>query len=286
MTEQQPEMVKDESETGRRASVTYERSPRGTMRGRPVIIAIMPDIPRAVLATGVEHAMAMGSKIVFAHVATDRVPNPSDPDQSHPLDPTAERISNATARSSIQGSLDAFMANYPETESGSSSICLVCRIISLPTSPMTLALGASCWELGVPVSVPVCRSGWTDRWQSSWDAVSCARSLSSHCEARTGISRSVSECRRVWQLRVGRRPTTGTGERFEYGSGLVNLEFRYLAASLLPHFLGSRGVDEGHHESDDDVGPDREPHRRDETSDEDEHVAEYVIACCQPRTSN
>ena len=60
MTEQQPEMVKDESETGRRASVTYERSPRGTMRGRPVIIAIMPDIPRAVLATGVEHAMAMG----------------------------------------------------------------------------------------------------------------------------------------------------------------------------------------------------------------------------------
>ncbi|MGK2308447.1 universal stress protein [Cutibacterium sp. V947] len=86
------------------------------MRGRPVIVAIMPDIPRAVLEVGVEHARAMGGKIVFAYVATDRVPNPSDPDQSHPLDPSAQRISMATARSSIQGALDTFMANYPEME--------------------------------------------------------------------------------------------------------------------------------------------------------------------------
>ena len=145
MTEQQPEMVKDESETNRHASVTYERSPRGTMRGRPVIIAIMPDIPRAVLATGVEHARAMGSKIVFAHVATDRVPNPSDPDQSHPLDPTAERISNATARSSIQGSLDTFMANYPETEW---ELVYLSGLPDQQLAHLAHDIGAGCFVLG------------------------------------------------------------------------------------------------------------------------------------------
>ena len=115
------------------------------MRGRPVIIAIMPDIPRAVLATGVEHARAMGSKIVFAHVATDRVPNPSDPDQSHPLDPTAERISNATARSSIQGSLDTFMANYPETEW---ELVYLSGLPDQQLAHLAHDIGAGCFVLG------------------------------------------------------------------------------------------------------------------------------------------
>ncbi|EGE71662.1 hypothetical protein HMPREF9344_02502 [Cutibacterium acnes HL097PA1] len=86
------------------------------MKCRPVIVAIMPGIPKPVLETGVEYAKAMGSRIVFAHVATDRVSSPSNPDTSHPLDPTAQQTSMETAKSAIYSALDAFMSDYPEAD--------------------------------------------------------------------------------------------------------------------------------------------------------------------------
>ncbi|WP_195839924.1 universal stress protein [Cutibacterium porci] len=86
------------------------------MKGRPVIVAIMPDIPKPVLETGVEHAKAMGSTIVFAYVATDRVSSPSNPDASYPLDPTAQQTSMETARSAIHSALDVFMSDYPDAD--------------------------------------------------------------------------------------------------------------------------------------------------------------------------
>ena len=84
MTDHQPVheqvRVQDQTDHGpRRTPGRYQRSPRGTMKCRPVIVAIMPGIPKPVLETGVEYAKAMGSKIVFAHVATDRVSSPSNP---------------------------------------------------------------------------------------------------------------------------------------------------------------------------------------------------------------
>ena len=121
MTDHQPVheqvRVQDQTDHGpRRAPGRYQRSPRGTMKCRPVIVAIVPGIPKPVLETGVEYAKAMGSKIVFAHVATDRVSSPSNPDTSHPLDPTAQRISMETAKSAIYSALDAFMSDYPEAD--------------------------------------------------------------------------------------------------------------------------------------------------------------------------
>ena len=121
MTDHQPVheqvRVQDQTDHGpRRAPGRYQRSPRGTMKCRPVIVAIVPGIPKPVLETGVEYAKAMGSRIVFAHVATDRVSSPSNPDTSHPLDPTAQRTSMETAKSAIYSALDAFMSDYPEAD--------------------------------------------------------------------------------------------------------------------------------------------------------------------------
>jgi len=121
MTDHQPVheqvRVQDQNDHGpRRAPGRYQRSPRGTMKCRPVIVAIMPGIPKPVLETGVEYAKAMGRRIVFAHVATDRVSSPSNPDTSHPLDPTAQQTSMETAKAAIYSALDAFMSDYPEAD--------------------------------------------------------------------------------------------------------------------------------------------------------------------------
>ena len=69
MTDHQPVheqvRVQDQTDHGpRRTPGRYQRSPRGTMKCRPVIVAIVPGIPKPVLETGVEYAKAMGSKIV------------------------------------------------------------------------------------------------------------------------------------------------------------------------------------------------------------------------------
>lgn len=59
MTDHQPVheqvRVQDQTDHGpRRTPGRYQRSPRGTMKCRPVIVAIMPGIPKPVLETGVE----------------------------------------------------------------------------------------------------------------------------------------------------------------------------------------------------------------------------------------
>ena len=146
MTDHQSVCVHDQTDDGLRcAPGKYQRSPRGTMKCRPVIVAILPGIPKPVLETGVEYAKAMGSKIVFAHVATDRVSSPSNPDASHPLDPIAQRTSMEAAKSAIYSALDAFMSDYPEVDWD-----LVC-LSGLPDQQLAhLAhtINAGCFVLG------------------------------------------------------------------------------------------------------------------------------------------
>ena len=195
MTDHQPdyEQVQDQTDDGlRRAPRTYQRSPRGPMKGRPVIVAIMPGIPKPVLETAVEYAMAMNSKLVFTHVATDRVPSPSNPDASHPLDPTAQRTSMETVKSAIHSALDAFMSDYPKAD-WSWCICPDCQISSWRTwlTPLVLDVSSS-----VPVgqgSGPAFRNGWMVRSRCSWDVVSCVRSSSCLFGARIGSTHSASE---------------------------------------------------------------------------------------------
>ena len=148
MTDHQPdyEQVQDQTDDGlRRAPRTYQRSPRGPMKGRPVIVAIMPGIPKPVLETAVEYAMSMNSKLVFTHVATDRVPSPSNPDASHPLDPTAQRTSMETVKSAIHSALDAFMSDYPKADW---ELVYLSGLPDQQLAHLAHTIGAGCFILG------------------------------------------------------------------------------------------------------------------------------------------
>lgn len=141
-------------------SASHERSARTPMSGRPVVIAIFPAIPRAVLDMGIEQAKALGSDVVFVHVDPDRVPSPADPLTSNPLDPHSQMTPPEVARTALDIALEVYMDDHREV---SWELLYLAGLPARELAHLAHRIGAGCFVLGT--RRPGLRSGlqeWLD----------------------------------------------------------------------------------------------------------------------------